>query len=100
MRKRNALTLIITKIDSTTQHSEAKTESNQMNHNKQITIPHSEYRESQVRRFLSVLFMVRGRRHLKTLAEIYKWSPSQLEEMELRFLRQSDFVPIFTSGKS
>lgn len=59
------------------------------------TQKHPEYRESQVRRFLSVLFMIRAKRHLKTLATLYKWTPEYLATMEARFVQQSRFTPVF-----
>ena len=54
-----------------------------------------EFAEAQVRKFLSVLFANRARRHLKTLAEIYGWSPEMLVEYEQRFIKPADVVPIF-----
>ena len=56
---------------------------------------HPEYRESQVRRFLSVLFMKRAQRHLKTLATLYNWTPEYLAAMEARFVQQVRFTPTF-----
>ncbi len=56
--------------------------------------PH-EYAESQVRRFMTVLFVTRAKRHLQTLAELYGWSPETLAANELRFIRVADHVPIF-----
>jgi hypothetical protein len=56
-------------------------------------IPHEEYRETQIRKFLTVFFMIRARRHLRTLATLYKWSPEHLAAQEARFLRQADFTP-------
>jgi len=57
-----------------------------------------EYAAAQVRRLLTVLFVSRAKRHLKTLAELYGWSPEQLAEAEQRFIRTSDFVPTFRSN--
>ena len=54
-----------------------------------------EYAESQVRRFMTVLFVTRAKRHLRTLAELYGWSPETLEANEHRFIRVADCVPIF-----
>ena len=53
-----------------------------------------EYTESQVRRFLTTLFITRARNHLKRLAEIYNWSEATLAEHEERFLKTADFVPL------
>ena len=55
-----------------------------------------EYASSQVRRLLTVLFVSRAKRHLKTLAELYSWSPEQLAEAEQRFIKTADFVPTFS----
>ena len=57
---------------------------------------HTEYSESTVRRFLTVLFTFRARRHLRTLAEIYSWSPEQLAAAETRFIRP--VTPRFTAA--
>jgi hypothetical protein len=59
-----------------------------------LDLSHEEYRESQLRRFLTVFFMIRARRHLRTLATLYKWSPEHLAAQEARFLRQADFTPV------
>lgn len=64
-----------------------------MNRSHSITISHAEYQESQVRLFLTVLFMKRAQRHLRTLATLYGWSPEHLTEMESRFLQQANFTP-------
>lgn len=56
--------------------------------------PH-EYAEAQVRRFMTVLFVNRAKRHLRTLAELYGWSPETLATNEQRFIRVADHVPIF-----
>jgi hypothetical protein len=55
----------------------------------------AEYEESEVRKFLTVLFFRRGKRLLKTLADTYSWSPEVLQEHESRFLIASYFVPKF-----
>jgi hypothetical protein len=68
-----------------------------MNPSHQITISHAEYQEGQVRRFLTVLFMKRAQRHLRTLATLYGWSPEHLATMETRFLQQVRFTPRFES---
>jgi hypothetical protein len=57
---------------------------------------HTEYSESTVRRFLTVLFTLRARRHLRTLAELYGWSPEQLADAEVRFIRP--IVPRFVAA--
>jgi hypothetical protein len=54
-----------------------------------------EYAESQVRRFMTVLFVTRAKRHLRTLADLYGWSPETLAINEQRFIRVADCVPIF-----
>ena len=52
---------------------------------------------SQTRRLFTVLFTVRAKRHLKTLADHYGWSPDVLKEHEQRFIRVADMVPCFVS---
>lgn len=54
-----------------------------------------EFAEAQVRRFLTVLFAARAKRHLRTLAELYGWSAETLAEHERRFIRVADMVPNF-----
>jgi hypothetical protein len=54
-----------------------------------------EYAETSVRRFLTVFFTQRARRHLRTLAEHYKWTPEQLTEYEHRFIRAAFMTPRF-----
>ena len=54
-----------------------------------------EYAEAQVRRFMTVLFVNRAKRHLRTLAELYGWSPETLATNEQRFIRVGDCVPVF-----
>lgn len=54
-----------------------------------------EYAEAQIRRFMTVLFVNRAKRHLQTLAEHYGWSPETLAANEQRFIRVADHVPIF-----
>ena len=56
-----------------------------------------EFAEGQVRRFLTVLFVARAKRHLKALAEMYNWSPEQLTDAEQRFLKPIAFVPQMSS---
>ena len=46
-----------------------------------------EFSESQVRRFFTVFFTVRAKRHLRTLADQYGWSAETLAAYETRFLR-------------
>jgi hypothetical protein len=48
--------------------------------------PH-EFADSQIRRFMTVLLINRAKRHLKTLADIYGWSPETLATNEERFVR-------------
>jgi len=56
-----------------------------------------EFAEGQVRRFLTVLFTMRAKRHLKTLADLYGWSPELLAENESRFIKTAACVPAFLS---
>ena len=51
--------------------------------------------EAQVRRFMTVLFVARAKRHLKALAELYGWSPETLALHEEEFILVVDFVPVF-----
>ena len=51
--------------------------------------------EAHVRRFLTSLFIARTKRHLKTLSVVYGWSPEQLAEYEIRFIKTGDHVPVF-----
>lgn len=51
--------------------------------------------ESQTRRLFTVLFTIRAKRHLKTLADHYGWSPDILAAHEQRFIRVADMVPRF-----
>jgi hypothetical protein len=46
-----------------------------------------EFADSQIRRFMTVLLTARAKRHLKTLAELYGWSPETLAAHEERFIR-------------
>jgi hypothetical protein len=55
-----------------------------------------EFAESQIRRFFTVLFTVRAKRHLRTLAEHYGWSAETLATHEARFLRSPP--PQFSAG--
>jgi hypothetical protein len=52
-----------------------------------------EFADAQVRRLLTLLFTTRAQRHLKTLAELYDWSPEQLADAEQRFIQPPNFVP-------
>jgi hypothetical protein len=54
-----------------------------------------EFAESQVRRFMTSLFIARARRHLRTLATIYNWTPETLAAHESRFIRTEYMVPRF-----
>jgi hypothetical protein len=51
---------------------------------------------AQVRRFMTVLFTMRAKRHLKTLADLYGWSPEQLAENETRFIKTVNCIPTFS----
>lgn len=55
----------------------------------------AEFADGQVRRFLTVLFTLRAKRHLKTLATLYGWSAETLAEHEARFVKPSNCVPRF-----
>jgi len=54
-----------------------------------------EFADAQMRRFLTVLFVTRAKRHLKTLADLYGWSPEMCAEYEQRFIKPAEFVPRF-----
>ena len=54
-----------------------------------------EFTDGQLRRFLTVLFITRAKRHLKTLAELYGWSPEMYAEYEQQFIKPAAFVPTF-----
>jgi hypothetical protein len=54
-----------------------------------------EFEESQVRRFLTALFVTRAHHLLIRMAELYGWSPATLAEHEARFIKTSDFIPRF-----
>jgi hypothetical protein len=56
-----------------------------------------EYAETSVRRYLTVLFTMRARRHLRILAESYGWTPEQLTEYENRFIRAAYMTPRFAA---
>jgi hypothetical protein len=60
----------------------------------------AEFTAAQARKFLTVLFVTRARRHLRTLAEHYNWSPEELAANEARFLRTADCVPEFASREA
>jgi len=55
----------------------------------------AEFADGQVRRFLTVLFTLRAKRHLNTLATLYGWSPETLAEHESRFIKPTNYVPRF-----
>jgi hypothetical protein len=55
--------------------------------------PPQEYAPTQIRRFMTVLFIERAMSHLKVLAVEYGWSPEKLVEYETRFIKHSDLVP-------
>ena len=44
---------------------------------------------------MTVLFVTRAKRHLRTLADLYGWSPETLAINEQRFIHVADCVPIF-----
>jgi hypothetical protein len=55
----------------------------------------AEAAEAQVRRLLTTLFVLRAKRYLKALAEIYGWSPETVAEYEIRFIKNDECVPVF-----
>ncbi len=57
-----------------------------------------EFAERQARTFMTVLFTRRAERHLKTLAEIYNWSPEMLEEHKQRFIKPIKMIPVWESN--
>jgi hypothetical protein len=57
-----------------------------------------ELADGQIRRFLTSLFVARARRHLKTLAALYDWSPTTLAEYEQRFIKTIDCVPRWSTS--
>ena len=54
-----------------------------------------EMAEGQIRRFLTTFFVARKRRLLKTLAELYSWSPEELAAHDERFIKINDSVPLW-----
>jgi hypothetical protein len=46
--------------------------------------------DCQLRRFLTVLFVTRARRHLATLATLYGWTEEQKAEYDERFIKITD----------
>lgn len=56
----------------------------------------TEFSEGQVRRFMTVLFIARARRHLRKLAEIYGWTPETLATYEKKFILTEGMVPTFS----
>ncbi len=59
-----------------------------------------EFAEGQVRRFMTVLFVARAKRHLKSLSELYEWTPEQLADYETRFIKPAAFIPQFIRHSS
>ncbi len=49
---------------------------------------------------MTVLFVARAKRHLKTLAELYGWSPETLASHEEEFIKIAEFVPVWTESDS
>ena len=60
--------------------------------------PIDEVAETQVRKFLTVLFVTRRMKLLKILAGIYCWTPEQLADYQERFVKPADCVPIWSTG--
>jgi hypothetical protein len=56
-----------------------------------------EMAEGQIRRFLTTFFVARKRRLLKTLAELYSWSPEELAAHDERFIKINDSVPLWSN---
>lgn len=54
-----------------------------------------EFTDAQLRRFFTVLFTVRARHHLATLATLYGWSPETLAAHEARFITPATMTPRF-----
>lgn len=54
-----------------------------------------EFNDAQLRRFFTVLFTTRAKRHLATLATHYGWSPETLAAHEARFLTPATMAPRF-----
>ena len=48
---------------------------------------------AEIRKFMTLLFIERARRHLRTLATEYGWSPQVLAENEARFIKHVDMIP-------
>lgn len=42
---------------------------------------------------MTMLFILRARRHLKSLAVLYNWTPDMLSEYEQRFIHTADMIP-------
>jgi hypothetical protein len=59
-----------------------------------------DFAEATVRKFMTVLFIQRAKRHLAVLAAQYKWTAAELEENERRFIQDHKFVPVFLSDES
>lgn len=57
--------------------------------------PRVDYVESQLRKLMTILFVERARRHLRSLSILYGWTPTQLAEAETRFICVANFVPVF-----
>jgi hypothetical protein len=57
--------------------------------------PCKEYGETQIRKFMTVFFIQRARRHLKTLSDMYGWSPDVFKEYEERFIKYPAHVPLW-----
>jgi hypothetical protein len=53
-----------------------------------------EFRQRLVRRFLTVLFIIRAKRHLKTVAEAFGM-PERQQEYETQFIKDAEMVPRF-----
>jgi hypothetical protein len=56
-----------------------------------------EMAEGQIRRFLTTFFVVRKRRLLKTLGDLYGWSPEELAAHEERFIKIGESVPLWSN---
>jgi hypothetical protein len=53
-----------------------------------------EFRQRLVRRFLTVLFIMRARRHVKAVAEAFGM-PERQQEYEAQFIKDAELVPHF-----
>ena len=60
----------------------------------------AEYATSQLRKLMTILFVERAKRHLRSLANLYGWTAQELTDAEARFIMTRDFVPVFVEFAS